>query len=44
VPILYVTHSAREAIALGGRALLMRSGRIEAAGLASELIHPDEWE
>jgi molybdate transport system ATP-binding protein len=44
VPILYVTHSAREAIALGGRALLMRSGRVEAAGLASELIHPDEWE
>jgi molybdate transport system ATP-binding protein len=44
VPILYVTHSAREALALGGRALLLRSGQIEAAGLATELIALDDWE
>jgi molybdate transport system ATP-binding protein len=44
VPILYVTHSAREALALGGRALLLRSGQIEAAGLATELISLDDWE
>lgn len=43
VPILYVTHSAREAAALGGRALLMRSGHIEATGMANE-IEPDDWE
>src|SRR5579864_760648 len=32
VPILYVTHSRREALRLGTRMLLMESGRIAAAG------------
>jgi molybdate transport system ATP-binding protein len=44
LPVLYVTHSAREALALGGNALLMRSGRIEASGPVNALINPDEWE
>jgi molybdate transport system ATP-binding protein len=44
LPVLYVTHSAREALSLGGNALLMRSGRIEASGPVNALINPDEWE
>ena len=44
VPILYVTHSVREALALGERVLLMEKGRIVAEGKPSELLNPDEWD
>jgi len=44
VPILYVTHSVREALALGERILIMRQGRIVASGSPSELLDPEEWE
>ena len=44
VPILYVTHSIREAIALGERALLMQEGRIVATGSPAELIDPEDWD
>ena len=44
VPILYVTHSVREAVALGERILIMQQGRIVATGSPAELLDPDEWE
>ncbi len=44
VPILYVTHSVREALALGERVLLMEHGKIVAGGRPSELLNPDEWD
>ena len=44
VPILYVTHSVREALALGERVLLMEKGKIVAEGKPSELLNPDEWD
>jgi molybdate transport system ATP-binding protein len=44
IPILYVTHSVREAVALGERALIMREGRIVAEGTPSELLDVDNWE
>lgn len=44
VPILYVTHSVREAMALGERVLLMKSGRIVASGTPAELLDPDDWD
>ena len=44
VPILYVTHSVREALALGERILIMRQGRIVASGVPAELLDPQEWE
>jgi len=44
VPILYVTHSVREALALGERVLLMKSGRIVATGTPSELLDPEDWD
>jgi ABC-type molybdate transport system ATPase subunit len=44
VPILYVTHSVREALALGERILIMQEGRIVASGQPSELLDPEEWE
>ena len=44
VPILYVTHSVREALALGERVLLMQNGRIAADGPPSELLDADDWE
>jgi molybdate transport system ATP-binding protein len=44
VPILYVTHSVREALALGERILIMREGRIVASGQPAELLDPEEWE
>jgi molybdate transport system ATP-binding protein len=44
VPILYVTHSVREAMALGERVLLMKDGGILASGSPSELLDPDDWE
>jgi ABC-type Fe3+/spermidine/putrescine transport system ATPase subunit len=44
VPILYVTHSVREAMALGERVLLMKEGRIVESGSPSELLDLDDWE
>lgn len=44
VPILYVTHSVREALALGERVLLMEKGKIITEGKPSELLNPDEWD
>ena len=44
VPILYVTHSVREALALGERVLIMEKGKIIAQGRPSELLNPDEWD
>jgi molybdate transport system ATP-binding protein len=44
VPILYVTHSVREAIVLGERVLLMQGGRIVADGRPAELLKDDDWE
>jgi ABC-type molybdate transport system ATPase subunit len=44
VPILYVTHSVREALALGERLLMIDSGRIVADGVPSELLDPDQWD
>lgn len=44
VPILYVTHSVREAQALGERALVMREGRIVAQGSPSEVLDVEDWE
>ncbi|PYY18152.1 MAG: ABC transporter [Acidobacteria bacterium] len=44
VPILYVTHSVREARALGERVLVMGQGRIAATGAPSELLNPEDWD
>jgi ABC-type molybdate transport system ATPase subunit len=44
VPILYVTHSVREAIALGERVLLMQEGRIVATSSPAELLDPEDWD
>ncbi|HKR31683.1 MAG TPA: ATP-binding cassette domain-containing protein [Terriglobales bacterium] len=44
VPILYVTHSVREALALGERVLIMEKGKIVAEGKPSQLLNPDEWD
>ncbi len=44
VPILYVTHSVREALALGERVLRMDQGKIVAEGRPSDLLNPDEWD
>ena len=44
VPILYVTHSVREALALGERILMMDQGKIVAEGRPSDLLNPDEWD
>lgn len=44
VPILYVTHSVREALALGERVLMMDQGKIVAQGKPSDLLDPDEWD
>jgi len=44
VPILYVTHSVREALALGECVLVMEHGRIVASGAPSELLNPDDWD
>ena len=44
LPILYVTHSVREALALGEQALLMQNGRIVASGSPSDLLDPQDWE
>ena len=44
VPILYVTHSVREAFALGERVLMMDQGKIVAEGKPSDLLNPDEWD
>ena len=44
VPILYVTHSVREALALGERVLMMEQGKIVAEGKPSELLNPDDWD
>ena len=44
VPILYVTHSVREALALGERVLIMEKGKIAAEGRPSELLNADEWD
>lgn len=44
VPILYVTHSVREALALGERALIMREGRIVAEGAPAEVLDVQDWE
>jgi molybdate transport system ATP-binding protein len=38
VPILYVTHNVGEALALAGRTLLLRDGRVEAEGAPLELM------
>ena len=44
VPILYVTHSVREALALGERVLVMQDGRITASGAPGELLDPEDWD
>jgi len=44
VPILYVTHSVREALALGERILIMQEGRIVASGQPAKLLDPEEWD
>jgi molybdate transport system ATP-binding protein len=44
VPILYVTHSVREALALGERVLMMQQGRIVATGAPVELLDPEDWD
>jgi molybdate transport system ATP-binding protein len=44
VPILYVTHSHREAVALGERVLLMRAGQIVGSGSPAETLPDDDWE
>ena len=44
VPVLYVTHSVREAVALGERVILMEKGRIAAMGSAAELLDLDDWD
>ena len=44
VPILYVTHSVREALALGERVLVMEHGRVVASGAPSELLNPEDWD
>lgn len=44
VPILYVTHSVREALALGERVLMMDQGKVVADGKPSDLLNPDEWD
>jgi molybdate transport system ATP-binding protein len=44
VPILYVTHSVREALALGERVLVMEHGRIIASGTPAELLNPEDWD
>ena len=44
VPILYVTHSVREALALGERVLVMQDGRIAASRRPGELLDPEDWD
>jgi molybdate transport system ATP-binding protein len=44
VPILYVTHSAREALELGEQLLLMQDGRIVARGVPTDLLNPEDWD
>ncbi|HET9743116.1 MAG TPA: ATP-binding cassette domain-containing protein [Terriglobales bacterium] len=44
VPIVYVTHSQREALAVGERLLLMESGKIVARGAPAELLSGEDWE
>jgi molybdate transport system ATP-binding protein len=44
VPILYVTHSVREALALGERVLMMQQGRVVATGSPAELLDPEDWD
>jgi len=38
IPMLYVTHNAGEAVLLAREALLLREGRVEAAGPTAELL------
>lgn len=44
IPILYVTHSVREALALGERVLVMEAGSIAASGPPADLLNPDDWD
>jgi molybdate transport system ATP-binding protein len=44
VPIVYVTHSVREALALGERALVMEEGGVVASGAPRELLNPEDWD
>ena len=44
VPILYVTHSVREALALGERIIVMEAGRIVASGPTAELLNVEDWD
>jgi len=44
VPIVYVTHSVREALALGERALVMEDGGVVASGAPRELLNPEDWD
>ena len=44
VPILYVTHSHREAMALGERVLLMRAGEIVGSGRPSDVLEDADWD
>lgn len=39
VPVLYVTHSPDEALALGSSLLLLRQGRLEAQGMVEDTLH-----
>ena len=39
IPVLYVTHSQREAFALGRRVLLLEDGRIVADGAPEQVMH-----
>ena len=44
VPILYVTHSHREAMTLGERVLLMRAGQIVGSGPPAEVLEDTDWD
>lgn len=44
LPILYVTHSHREAMALGERVLLMRAGEIVGSGRPAEVLEDADWD
>ena len=39
VPVLYVTHSPHEALALGNSMLLLRHGCLEAQGAVDDTLH-----
>jgi len=44
IPILYVTHSVREALALGHRVLVVEAGQVIAQGTPAEVLDRESWE